>query len=176
MNGLVAPYESIRHHMESGDVVLWRSESLLGWAIRKFSDSDVNHASTIIRTNELGSDRVFITEANARGIEMHALSDRLKDHKGKAYWLRLKSEHDMSKYGARKWAMDHIDVGYDYSSLFKQVHSRVRVDDKRLFCSEFSFMALKVGGAIQQIQDVVIAPRPGDMESLGIFYGRIRIK
>lgn len=176
MKEIVVHYESIRHMMKSGDVINWHSDSALGWLIRKFSKADVNHSSTIVRTDELGSDRVFITEANPRGIELHALSDRLKDHRGEVYWLQLRNEHESARYGARKWAVDHIDVGYDYGSLFKQVCGRVSAESKKFFCSEFSFMALRDGGKIQQMQDITIAPRPGDMEGLGVFYGRMRIK
>lgn len=176
MDKVVTPYKEVRYLMQSGDVINWSSESALGWLIRKFSKADVNHSSKITRTDELGADRIFITEALARGIELHALSERLKTHKGKAYWLQLKSEHDSARYGARKWALDHIDVGYDYSSIFKQTHGRVNANSKKLFCSEFCFLALRDGGKIEQLENVVIAPRPGDMKNLGIFYERVRIK
>lgn len=176
MKEIISPYKNIRHMMKSGDVINWRSESLLGWAIRKFSKADVNHSSIVIRTDEFGSDRVFITEANASGIEMHALSDRLEKHKGKAYWLQLCTGYDSARYGARKWALDRIDVGYDYISLFRQALGRVSAEASKLFCSEFAFMALRDGGAIEKIKDVTTAPMPGDMAGLGIFYGRVRIK
>lgn len=176
MTDIVIPYPAHRAYMDSGDVILWHSETALGWLIRKFSHSDVNHTSTIIRTNELGSDRIFVTEALAHGIEMHALSERLKGHKGKAYWLPLKNDNGLSRYGTRKWALDHIDVGYDFSAILQQTHGRVNPDSKRLFCSEFSFLALRDGGAVECLKDQTVAPRPGDMEGLNIFYKRVRIK
>ena len=176
MKEIVVPYQTIRHMMKSGDVILWRSENPIGWLIRKFSNADVNHASTVIRTEELGSDRVLITEALSRGIEVHALSERLKNHKGTAYWIKLLTQYDKARYGIRKWAMDRIDTGYDYSSLFKQIRQRVKLNSKELFCSEFSFMAWQIGGRIEKLEEVTIAPRPGDLESFRITYGRMRIK
>lgn len=171
------PYSEARARMLSGDTILWKSKTLVGQLIRMFSRANVNHASTVITMRMLDMDRVFIVEAMANGIELHSLSERIRKSTADAYWLPLKTKYSATKtrFGIRAWAVNRIDVGYDYSDLFKQMFSRVRPDSKKLFCSEFDFLAKRDGGKIGCLQDVKYAPRPGDMEGLGIYEKRVKL-
>jgi len=161
-------YAQHRVKMQTGDCLLWRSSSVLGWAIRLFSWAKVNHAGLVVRPNEWGlfKDRRFTLEALEGGIVLRLLSERLRDFNGKVWLYPLKDEFAVLRDEICRWALAQEGTPYDYGSLFKQVFGRVSVEMTRYFCSEFCYAAwLKAGLPVNEPK----APRPGDIPKLGIF-------
>lgn len=159
-------YCNIRPYMKTGDLLLWKSHSILGAAIRYFSKSNVNHASLVIPLSGQGALRIFTLEALEKGIVPNFLSHRLTKYDGEVYWYPLKDEWDSNRAVIEALAFKHIGVPYDYKSLFKQAFSRVSADVRHLFCSEYCYVCYGMEGQ---------APRPGDMPGLGIFKSPIKI-
>ena len=161
--------------MQSGDCLLWRSSSMIGWAIRLFTGHKVNHASLVIKPYKYGQlkNRRFALEALEDGVVLRLLSERLRNFDGKVWLYPLKDEFDFARPKTIDWALSMEGTPYDYKSIFKQIFARVSVDMKELFCSEFAYLAWKKGGIIKD--EVIKAPRPGDIPALGIFKDPILI-
>lgn len=155
-------YLSKRPLMQTGDLLLWKSDTVLGKAIQWFSKSDVNHAGLVLRLSEYDTERVFTLEALAGGIVLRVLSSRLAAHKGECYWCPLKLEYTIPyRQSLGREALLMVGTKYDYGSLFKQALSRVSTNAEKLFCSEFVGLTWKRAGLPV---NTAKAPRPGDME------------
>lgn len=153
-------YNAIRPKMQTGDVILWRSESVLGSLIRLFSKARVNHASLVIRFTEYDTDRVYVLEALATGIVLRALSERLENHKGQAWWYQAIDELDCRRKECGGIALCKVGTRYDYKSLFQQIAGHVSVDANRFFCSEYVRYCWDHAGVPFSSQ---LAPQPGDL-------------
>jgi hypothetical protein len=165
MNDLTV-YNTVKGQMRTGDLLLWRSRSLLGAVIRYFSKATVNHAGLVMRFAEYEGDdaRRFTTEALEHGIVLNLLSKRLEEYDGEVYWYPLMEAWDRTVIGER--AMEYIGVPYDYHSLFKNAFGKVSADARELFCSEYCFICYGFSGK---------APTPGDMPDMGIFKDPVKI-
>jgi hypothetical protein len=189
-------YLSFREHIKTADGLLWDSHTLLGNAIQFFTKSDINHFSVFF--NEFNPDvteRKYQLEALSNGIDFTILSERLLNHKGKVYWLPIKDEYDHWRIDLAKWYLQQEGKGikYDYKSLIKNVFGRVAYGTKSLFCSEYGYMAWRwvklnkdFSGQKEIIKDLFKsplyemfnfckAPRPNDMEKMGVWKERILI-
>jgi hypothetical protein len=162
-------YDDIKHLMKTGDLLLWRSNSLLGAAIRFFSHGNVNHASIVMCFPDYQGDdyRRWTTEALEHGTVLNFLSRRLNEYDGQVWWYPLKDEWDQQRCIIGRRALSMIGIEYDYSSLFKNLLGKVSAEARRLFCSEYYFLALGMEGK---------APTPADLPGLGIFKPEVQIK
>lgn len=161
-------YTQHQNTMKTGDCLLWRSRSILGWLIRLFSRAKVNHAGLVVRPNEYGhfKDRRFTLEALEDGIILRLLSERLRGFRGQVYLYPLKDEFAETRDEIGRWALTQEGTPYDYGSLFKQIFGRVSAEMTRYFCSEFCYVAWRESGLpVSETK----APRPGDVPRLGIF-------
>jgi hypothetical protein len=59
-----------------------------------------------------------------------------------------------------------VGIPYDYQSIFHQLFGKVSADARRLFCSEYCYLAYGFTGK---------APAPADMPALGIFEQPIKL-
>ena len=166
-------YLSHRSRMQTGDLLLWQSNTMLGRLIRNFSRAEVNHAGLVIRFQQYDQDRVYTLEALTAGIVLRALSERLSNHNGKAWWYPLKEGHNEARKEIGRIALSYVGVEYDYGSLFRQALARVSVDASRLFCSEYVQLAWQIGGVIPA--DTAIAKQPGELPCLGATSAEERI-
>lgn len=150
-------YETIRNDMKTGDMLAWHSNSLVGTGIRwkilpsgipKDSPLSVNHTSTVLRLKEYEGlqRRVFITEALEHGTVLNLLSKRLKEFKGYVYWYPLKRSWDAERQAIGERLLQYIGIEYDYKSIVEQLLGSVSVDMKKLFCSEYHYLALGFQG------------------------------
>ena len=166
-------YMAVRQSMKTGDCILWKSRSMIGWLIRKFSRANVNHASLVIKLEQYEglSDRRFLLEALGSGIVLKFLSRRLTNFKGQVWWLPLRDIYNENRDAIGEWALKQVGVKYDYHSVFKNIVGRVSAEGSKYFCSEFCFMGWITG----KIRLKGKAPRPGDISKLHIFKKAIRI-
>jgi len=154
-------YEQHRPYMSTGDLLLWRTNSALGWLIRLFAGGDVNHAGLVIWLTEYDKDRIYTLEALEHGIVLQPLSERLAKLKGECYWCALKDGYSLYRTLIGCAALRMVGTKYDYKSLFAQALGRVSADAKRLFCSEYAVLSWHTAGLPVSIDP---AARPGDME------------
>lgn len=167
------------HHqrMQTGDLVEFRGESIVGGLIRWVTGKPVNHSALVLRMPfEDCVERRFIIEAVESGLEFHLLSSVLRRFSGSAWWSPLKaSAHQRERIAA--WAMVQLSEnnGYDYGSLFRQAVARVSLDGRRYFCSEFVHTALISAEIIPPPVDQK-ALRPGEFSQLGVFENPALVK
>jgi len=169
-------YRAFSGKMQSADMLEWRSETALGYAIRFFTRADVNHTGLVLRLNEFGGllDRRFTIEALEHGLEFNLISKRCLGHKGKLYWYPLKPRYEPVRDKVAEWAVNMLGmrIEYDYSSLFWNAVSRVSVNAKALYCTETVQAAYTSVGIIDSNRP---AMRPGDIEKLGLHLPRILV-
>ncbi len=161
-------YEKNKGKLRTGDCLLWRSKSVLGWAIRLFSQGRYNHAGLVIRPRE-GSwlmDRRVTIEALGNGVVLRLLSERLQDYKGEVWVYPLLEGYSVFRKKLEKWSESRLGIPYDYESLFRQVFGRVSTNAEEYFCSELVFSAYEEVG---MLVESVHAPRPGDLPLLKVF-------
>jgi hypothetical protein len=156
--------------INTGDIVEFRGNSLVGRAIRWVTGKDRNHSALVIRMPFAGCvERRFIVEAIATGLELHLLSSVLEKFDGAAWWSPLLAT-DEQRDSIAGWAMVQIaeNRGYDYGSLFRQAVARVSLDGRRYFCSEFVQAAMIKAAIVPEPTDGK-ALRPGEFDKLGCF-------
>jgi len=159
MNDLTT-YNSVKDNMQTGDLLQWSSNSLIGKLIRWKTKSDVNHSGVVlcIRDYETKEHRRWTLEALEHGLELNYLSRRLEKHNGRCFWHPLKKEFQYMSETIGSNMMAMAGIPYDYGSIFRQIFGRVSADARDLFCSEAVFLGCGLTG---------IAPNPGEMLKLG---------
>jgi hypothetical protein len=162
-------YAEIRPRLRSGDAIVWAGKGPLAWFVRLRTRSRWTHISTVIRLKDTGIERVFIAEATLQGVVLFPLSRRIREHRGLICWLPLHPALDLHRLGVRTWSMQTIGRPYDYSSLFSQLVRRTSANARALFCSEFTFMALRDGGKIPALEGIDRAPWPSELYELALF-------
>lgn len=173
---MAVSYSEIRNKIKTGDLLEWRSKSILGFLIRSVTKKNVNHTSLCVALDEYlywKEPHKFILEAVADGIDLNLISEELKTFKGKVFWYPLKSQYDNKRDAIAKWALLQIGKKYDYKSLFKNIIGKVSVDAKKYFCSEFCFDVLRQPHI--QILSGQIAPRPGEFGQYSVFADPVEI-
>lgn len=189
MNDLSTYYKA-RPLMKTGDLLEWRSKSLLGAAIRFFSKEEVNHSGLIFALDDYGFNKgqhIFTLEAEPGGIRNNLLSAQLKDFDGSVYWYPLKSRYDLKRKAGIDWALEQVGVKYDFGSLFKNILGKVGADMRKFFCSEYAFiyyvkcnimplLTIKDSKIIDKytLQEQK-APRPGEFSQYGLHENGVKI-
>ncbi|MEA1876960.1 MAG: hypothetical protein U9N86_08845 [Bacteroidota bacterium] len=170
----MSEYLKHRKFMLTGDMLEFSSNSLIGKLIRWKTGKDVNHTSLILRLNEFKDlkTRVFTLESLGSGIELHLLSNRIKDFDGSVYWYALKEKYDKYRGQISSWGLKQIDVKYDYSSVFANLFGKISMDGRLYFCSEYVQSAYQRYGLIEDRK----ACRPGEFGDYNLHYERVQIK
>jgi hypothetical protein len=168
MQNDLSKYLAVRDLMKTGDLLQWRSNSLIGALIRWRTGAEVNHSSLVLRLREYeGQDhRRFTTEALENGTVLHLLSRRLEDFDGECWWYPLKDNWNDKRQAIGEKALALIGIPYDYGSIVHQIFGAVSTDARALFCSEYCAIAYGIEGE---------APTPADMPRLGIFAEPVKI-
>jgi hypothetical protein len=159
-------YNSLKDQIKTGDYFEWTGKSLLDKAISLFTGGP-SHGCLILHLEEFEDlkDRRFILEAEAPGIILTLASKRLEEFNGSVRWFPLKEAFDSYRDSIADWALCQVGTPYDFLSVFKNLFGYVSADARKLFCTEYVYLAYKNAGL--PIPDIP-APRPGDMFGLGI--------
>jgi hypothetical protein len=167
MNDLTL-YNSIRDQMKTGDLLQWKSNSVVGALIRWRTDSIFNHSSLVLRLSEYEGleRRRFTTEALENGSVLNFLSRRLEQFDGEVWWYPLKDDWNDKRQAVGETALSLIGIPYDYKSIAAQIFGSVSTDSRALFCSEYCYISYGFEGK---------APNPGEMPNLGIFKEGVKI-
>lgn len=167
MNDL-AKYNAVKNDMATGDLLQWKSNSLIGALIRWRTKAAVNHSSLVLRLAEYEGleRRRYTTEALEHGTVLNLLSRRIEQFDGELWWLPLKDDWNEKRQGIGEKALAMIGIPYDYGSIVRQIFGGVSTDARALFCSEYAAIAYGIEGS---------APTPADMPGLGIFKDAVKI-
>jgi len=159
---------AVKDQMRTGDLLQWRSNSLIGALIRWRTKATVNHSSLVLRLSEYeGTERRrYTTEALENGTVLNFLSRRLEQFDGEVWWYPLKEEWNERRQAIGECALSLIGIPYDYKSIAAQIFGKVSADARALFCSEYCFICYGMGGK---------APTPADMPGLGIYKEGVKI-
>lgn len=171
----MTPYELVKDEMETGDLLQWRSHRPMGAAIRfgqkmrdvlsrKYCSNTIypNHSSLVIRFEEY-KDRVFHGEACGKGVLPVRLSGDLASFDGEVWWHKLTPEWQPYRHGIGENMVSMFGQGYDFLGCVGNLWKKVSANSRRLYCSEYCFIAAK-GDTGKDI-----APRPVDMPFQGIW-------
>lgn len=167
-------YKVARDRMQTGDVILWKGNSILGRLIRLWTP--FNHASLIVRLEGYegrDGERRYIMEALEGGIDLNLLSASIRGYDGEAWWFPLKSKYDSQRNFIREYALDNCTAKYDYNGLLSNALGRISPDAQRYICSEFILFAWADAGVLWLPEKV---PRPGDIPNLGVTDWGVRIE
>lgn len=161
-------YNQIKDQLKTGDLLQWRSNSVIGSLIRWKTESDVNHSSLVLRLGEYeGKDRRrFNLEAMEHGTVLNYLSRRLEAFDGECWWYPLCDSWNEKRGFVGEMALSLIGIPYDYGSIMRQVFASVSTEASRLFCSEYCYISYGFTGT---------APNPGEMPKLGIFKEGVKL-
>jgi hypothetical protein len=168
MNDLTL-YNAVKAKMDTGDLLQWRTEGIIGAAIRWRTLSNVNHSSLVLNFSQYaGAEcRRFTTEARGHGVGLNMLSARLAYHKGEVWWYPLdtgKCPVKRENIGDR--ALSYIGHPYDFKSILKLCMGRVSSEASELFCSEYCAICYGATGS---------ALTPAELPSLNIFKEPVRL-
>ena len=166
-------YYAVRDLIKTGDLIEWRSSGPVGRAIRFFTKRDVNHSSFVADIFRISSRERHkcILESLHRGIDINLLSDELLHYRGAVYWYPLKDDYDDKRDGLLNSALLYSSIKYDWKSLFLNALHRVKLDSRRLFCSEY-YQQILLDNALIPVTSAV---RPGDFERFKLHKPRVRI-
>jgi hypothetical protein len=169
MNDL-ALYYKYRSQMKTGDLLTYRTDGAISWAIRRWSPG-ANHAGMVLDLDEYSGDeyRRWTLESTAHGPRMVYLSTLLERLEGECYWHQLKPEFsETNRNAAGCWALEQQGVvKYDFKCILQYPFKMVSADMAKLFCSEYVFFAWVKGKIIPFVGDEV-APKPSDMPRIGV--------
>lgn len=182
-------YADIRDSIKSGDRIEFAGNTVIGRLIRWFTKDAVNHTALALSIDEYSNylgNRKFILEAESDGIVLNTLSHDIQTADGKVFYTPLLLQFDDRRKQIADWALQQVGTGYDFGSLFKNVLGAVNADMKKLFCSEYYFIALVQAGIIPGCElcgkivtdhngGPVKSPRPGEFGRFPVFGETVEI-
>lgn len=164
MNDLALYYQH-RQFMKTGDLLTYRTMGVVSSLIHIWSPD--NHAGMVLNLSEYEGEgfRRWTLEATSHGPRTAFLSRLLLEVNGEVYWHQLKPEYDSARIAIGCFALEQVGVvGYDFESLFKNMFGAVSADLRKLFCSEYVFLAWRESGIVEG----ATAPRPSGLPLLGV--------
>lgn len=179
------PYENIRHRIRPGDVVSFIGNSPISRLIRLRSKA--SHVAGVV-SGPMCEKRRLIIEADQGEVNSRALSIKLAQYNGRAFWHALDPRLNRYRFYMDRFYWKQIGKKYDYGNLFMNLFGRVSKDLRRYICSELCQYALSVapesalrrllGDAHPDIGRLYgdHALRPGDIANLAIFTTPVEIE
>jgi len=178
MNDLTK-YHEIRPQMRVGDAISWKGKGLISGAISLWSHR--THVSAVFKPFDFEGDpnRITILEAWENEFNLRALSKRLQDYNGEAYYHQLRPELDEYREDIAKYLFAIIGTPYDYHGLIWNMFGLVKACEDKLFCSEavgYSLMQIPIKALKQYLphNDLLSlisgkALRPGGIARLPLY-------
>jgi hypothetical protein len=164
------PYEKIRGHLQTGDIVFCSGSYVFSGVIQRLTKSVWSHVAVIYKDKEL--ERILILEAEPyAGIRLIPLSNYLKDYKGKRRCYKgqmviakLKEPiEDMRLNRGISFGLDALTKPYDNYEIFRIMvrilfHISKRERNRSYICSELVRDIFAKAGVIIQYNDTYISP------------------
>jgi len=165
----LSQYDAFRPFIETGDLIEFSSNGIIGKSIMAVTGRNVSHSSLVVRLPYNNSPRRYIIEAIRTGVEFQLLSDVLQHYNGSVVWYHLKKEYDPKRESIGEWAFCELakHKKYDFGGVVAQLWGKVSLDSRKYYCSELIDAAYIEAGIIAP--DPKGARVPGDFVPLGIF-------
>lgn len=140
-----ASYQSLRQHIRTGDLLLFRGNYVLSHVIESLSDSPYSHVAILARWK----DRVVAFQADTRGVEILPVSKMVCRYNGKVdWWSRVAGfgnegfeekllDKALTLLGTRYGYLPLISLGFRIL-LGRTLNARdAHATPDSLFCSQF---------------------------------------
>lgn len=146
-------YYYYRESLQIADLIEWRAETPLGWAIRQQTGMNVNHTSGVLLFRLVGDAEIrrYVDEALSSGFHPRYLTSELSGYKGEVYLNRLKSKYNEYRIPIAKEACKLEGKAYAYKDLIMNIVKPRKFDPdaKEVRCSDAWHIALYKSGFIQ---------------------------
>lgn len=166
----VMPYQKIRDHLRTGDVVFCSGSYAFSGVIQSLTKSVWSHVAVVYKDEELG--RVLMLEAEPQiGIRLIPLSTYLHDYKGskrpyKGQMVIARLHQDLPKEQLNRgvsFGLDALTRPYDNYEIFRimiRILFRIskRERNRSYICSELVRDVFAKSGVIIQYKDTYISP------------------
>ena len=166
----VMPYEKIRDHLKTGDIVFCSGSYTFSGIIQNLTKSVWSHVAVVYKDEELG--RVMMLEAEPQiGIRLIPLSTYLHDYKGskrpyKGQMGIARLRQDLPKEQMNRgisFGLDALTRPYDNYEIFRimmRILFRItkRERNRSYICSELVRDVFAKAGVIIQYKDTYISP------------------
>ena len=135
-------YEELRDQMQTGDALIFAGTGLVSKIIQWRTKSRYTHVAMIARWKTYQVERVFFFQATAQfGVHPVPVSRYLAQHRGEAWWVRLKPgmvEHILDYKGKLlDAAAQDFGRGYDVHGIGQfLLPAWFKQQDANRFCSE----------------------------------------
>lgn len=151
-------YRDLRPWIDTGDIILWKGNSVISRLIRLFSV--YSHASLVVRMNDFVGDKVCTIEAEWPRMNPARLSDELRMYNGRAYLYKTTID-GAQREDMKSFAMQKLFEGiqYDVGGVLLNLLGIVSLNAAKYYCSEFVTDCYCHVHAL----DTTIALRPGDI-------------
>lgn len=166
----VEPYETVRDHLRSGDLIFCSGSYLFSGLIQRFTGSVWSHVGIVYRDEALG--RVFVLESETGiGVRLVPLSKYLRDYHGRRRPYRgqivigrinpLIETEQVRK--AVSYGMDLLTRPYDNGEILRiaaRIALRIgrRTRDRKFICSELVDECFRAAGIRFVRPDNYISP------------------
>jgi hypothetical protein len=155
-------YEGIRHKIRDGDILLYKGQGIISWAIKKFTRSEYSHAGIAVRWNN----RLMVMEAVREGVIVNPLRLSVGRYKGSVEWWFCTegiNDHDRLKmivFAQKKLGKDFafwllFYFAFAISFFIRDLNKRDAYrGEKRLFCSLYVAEIYRMGAGLDLRKDL----------------------
>lgn len=189
-------YQEVREKMQPFDLISFSGKGSVSNIIKGFTNSDISHVALVYRIlDENEKERVLIIESTSlvtlpdrihgemiKGVQIQALSERLKTYEGQVYWHKLNVPVSQARKAAMySWLLTQHSTRVKYDTI-GAIRSGVDIwdymleskpDYEKLFCSEMVAKVYEVAGHFIGNPS---EQTPEDVVNLAILDKRIQIK
>ena len=166
----VVPYERVRDHLRTGDLVFCSGSYLFSQAIQRFTGSVWSHVAIVYRDDTL--QRMFVLESETGiGVRLAPVSKYLRDYhgrrrpyRGQIVVARVQPDVDVERvHKAISFGMDELTRPYDNSEILRialRILFRVsrRTRDRKYICSELVQECYRQAGVSFKLADRFVSP------------------
>lgn len=166
----VVPYDRVRDHLRTGDLVFCSGSYLFSQAIQRFTRSVWSHVGIVYRDDTL--QRVFVLESETGiGVRLAPVSKYLRDYhgrrkpyRGQIVVARVQPDVDVERvHRAISFGMDELTRPYDNSEILRialRILFRVsrRTRDRKYICSELVQECYRQAGVSFKLADRFVSP------------------
>jgi len=166
----VVPYERVRDHLRTGDLVFCSGSYLFSRAIQRFTRSVWSHVGIVYRDDTL--QRMFVLESETGiGVRLAPVSKYLRDYhgrrrpyRGQIVVARVQPDVDVERvHKAISFGMDELTKPYDNSEILRialRILFRVsrRTRDRKYICSELVQECYRQAGVSFKLADGFVSP------------------
>ena len=162
-------YKELRDQIQPFDLISFSGKGHVSNIIKGFTDSDISHVAIVHRIlDEKEEERVLIIESTSlvtlpdkvhgevlKGVQIQALSERIRDYDGQVYWHKLRNPISEARQAAMySWLLTQHTKRIKYDTV-GAIRSGVDIwdymmeskpDYEKLFCSEMVAKAYEIAG------------------------------